>query len=283
MNSIELLQQVLEYIEIHLEDDLSINTIAKVHYVSASHLHRLFATLSSYSLKEYIKKRRLSCAALALVETNEKVMTIALKYGYESYEGFSRAFKRFYNCAPLTFREDNMHIELLPRLYVKRVICKGGAIYMLSMATMDGHVLEEEIGKSSQYVMAADIDHFMQYNEQYGYAGGDKVLAEAARRIETSLEEGMQWHRIGGDEFVIITHTDDLEVVKNVAERIIETGKEAFRLDEAAVYFQMSLGIVRVYQTQEEASGKRKQTMELVSEALCRAKQEGRNTYHIRE
>lgn len=116
------------------------------------------------------------------------------------------------------------------------------------------------------YIICIDIDHFASYNELYGRAGGDIVLAEAAHRIEKNLLDHMTFYREGGDEFVVMTHTTDLEKVKLVAEKIIEAAGETITINNQKVIFEMSLGIGRM--TTNEAE-----------EAMISAKHSGRNCY----
>ena len=93
------IQRAIEYIEEHLEDEIDYQEVAKCAYSSNYHFQRVFGILSGVTLGEYIRLRRLSCAAQDLLR-GEKVLSVAVKYGYESSESFSRAFFRFHGCLP---------------------------------------------------------------------------------------------------------------------------------------------------------------------------------------
>ncbi|MGI6357074.1 MAG: AraC family transcriptional regulator [Bacillota bacterium] len=93
------LNHVVDYIEQHLTEDLSLETIASYAGVSDYHFRTVFFHLSGMTLSEYIKQRRLSEAGKDLLQ-GEKVTDVALKYGYQSMDGFSRAFKQWSGVLP---------------------------------------------------------------------------------------------------------------------------------------------------------------------------------------
>ena len=93
------LNQVVEYIEDHLTDDLSLDVIAEFAGVSDYHFRKVFFYLSGLTLSEYVKNRRLSEATLDLLN-GEKVTDVAFKYGYQSLDGFTRAYKKWSGYLP---------------------------------------------------------------------------------------------------------------------------------------------------------------------------------------
>lgn len=88
------LNDVINYIEDHLTDELSLESISKYAGVSDYHFRKMFYYLSGYTLSEYVKNRRLSEAGMDLLQ-GETVTDVALKYGYQSVDGFTRAFKKW--------------------------------------------------------------------------------------------------------------------------------------------------------------------------------------------
>ncbi|RCH54765.1 AraC family transcriptional regulator [Mucilaginibacter hurinus] len=93
------LNQVIDYIEEHLTDELSPEMIADYTGVSDYHFRTVFFHLSGLTLTEYIKNRKLSEASKDLL-TGEKVTDTAFKYGYQSVDGFTRAFKKWGGALP---------------------------------------------------------------------------------------------------------------------------------------------------------------------------------------
>lgn len=93
------LNDVIDYIEDHLTDDLSLEIISEYAGVSDYHFRKIFFYLSGLTLSEYIKNRRLSESSMDLLN-GEKVTDVALKYGYQSMDGFTRAFKKWSGFLP---------------------------------------------------------------------------------------------------------------------------------------------------------------------------------------
>ncbi|EMS72835.1 AraC family transcriptional regulator [Ruminiclostridium cellobioparum] len=93
------LNHVIEYIEEHLTDDLSLEIISEYAGVSDYHFRQIFFYLSGLTLSEYVKNRKLSEASMDLLH-GEKVTDVALKYGYQSMDGFTRAFKKWSGFLP---------------------------------------------------------------------------------------------------------------------------------------------------------------------------------------
>ncbi len=93
------IQRAIDYIEDHLDDDIDYTEVAKCAYSSSYHFQRVFSILCGITLGEYIRNRRLSRAIGDLL-AGEKVLDVAIKYGYESSESFSRAFNRFHGFLP---------------------------------------------------------------------------------------------------------------------------------------------------------------------------------------
>jgi len=93
------LNHVIDYIEEHLTDDLSLEVISEYAGVSDYHFRKIFFYLSGLTLSEYIKNRKLSEANKDLLN-GERVTDVAFKYGYQSVDGFTRAFKKWCGFLP---------------------------------------------------------------------------------------------------------------------------------------------------------------------------------------
>jgi AraC family transcriptional regulator len=93
------LNQVIDYIDVHLTDDLSLENISDYAGVSDYHFRTVFFHLSGMTLNEYVKNRKLSEANKDLL-SGEKVTDVAFKYGYQSVDGFTRAFKKWCGFLP---------------------------------------------------------------------------------------------------------------------------------------------------------------------------------------
>lgn len=98
------IRTAVEYIETHLEDDISVQDIADRLFISPFFLQRSFAVMTGYSIGQYLRSRRLYQAAVDLKETDDKVLDIALRYCYDTSESFTKAFSRFHGATPSQVR-----------------------------------------------------------------------------------------------------------------------------------------------------------------------------------
>lgn len=100
MDTIAILQEVLEYIDGHVTDELSVGLLAKRAGFSPWHFCRVFQWGVGYSVMGYVRSRRLAFAAHEL-GTGRRILDISLEYGFETHSGFSRAFRRRFGCPPI--------------------------------------------------------------------------------------------------------------------------------------------------------------------------------------
>lgn len=100
MKLIENMNNVINYIEENLEKNIDYDIAAQKAMCSKSHLQKMFIAITNVSISEYIRRRRLSLAAFDLQNTNLSILDIALKYGYNSADSFSRAFKSLHGITP---------------------------------------------------------------------------------------------------------------------------------------------------------------------------------------
>ncbi|MBE5779367.1 MAG: helix-turn-helix domain-containing protein [Clostridiales bacterium] len=112
MNYYERIQRSIDYIEENLLEELTLERCAREAYMSLSGYHRMFLSVVGYNVKEYIRLRRLTMAAEELTRANHSVMDVAMKYGYESADSFSRAFKSRMGILPSRLK----NASLLPEM-----------------------------------------------------------------------------------------------------------------------------------------------------------------------
>lgn len=107
MNYYERIQKSIDYIESNLENKIDISFSAQTAYMSLSNFYRMFFALTGYTIKEYIRLRRISLAAIELQRDNTCLIDIAVKFDFESTDSFSRAFKRVTGILPSDYRKQN--------------------------------------------------------------------------------------------------------------------------------------------------------------------------------
>ncbi|WP_270844896.1 AraC family transcriptional regulator [Thomasclavelia ramosa] len=116
MEWIERLNTTIEYIENHLTEKIYYEQLAKIAGCPSYHFQKTFLYMTNISLSEYIRKRRISLAAVDLQTGEDKIIDIALKYGYESPTAFNRAFQAVHGIAPSLVRKKNVQIKSFPAL-----------------------------------------------------------------------------------------------------------------------------------------------------------------------
>ena len=125
MNWSETISRAIDYIENNLTSDISIDDIAKQLYISSFYFQKGFSIVCGYSVGEYIRNRKLSLAAYELLHTDSKIIDIALKYGYDSPDSFTKAFTRFHGIAPKFARKKSAKLVLFNPLIIK-ITVEGG-------------------------------------------------------------------------------------------------------------------------------------------------------------
>ncbi len=119
--------EALRYIEENLTGELEIAKIAEKAYLSGFYFQKIFHVLCGFTVGEYIRSRRLSAAAQELTTTDIKVIDLALKYGYDSPDSFTRAFTRFHGVSPSEAREKGSRLRSFAPLKIKLTL-EGGTM-----------------------------------------------------------------------------------------------------------------------------------------------------------
>lgn len=125
MDWLSCLRQGISFVESHLMDDINADDVADDVHVSTFYLQKGFHIMTGYTIAEYIRNRRLYLAALELVSTKDKVIDIALKYGYDNSGSFSKAFARFHGAAPMQIRRDASQVKTFLPLKISIKISGG--------------------------------------------------------------------------------------------------------------------------------------------------------------
>lgn len=123
---IKAFDRVVEYIEQHINENISLETLADIANSSKYHFHRLFKEYFRESISDYIKKRRLTYAAYQLVDTKKKITDIALEMNYSTLGSFTRAFTKKFKITPAEYRKKNLlyPYQVTPKLSLERLIHK---------------------------------------------------------------------------------------------------------------------------------------------------------------
>lgn len=106
MNYYERIGRSIEFIENNLDEDFSVEDAAAEAYMSVSNFYRMFISIAGFTAKEYVRRRRLACAASELEsDPKAKVLDLAIKYGYAGADAFTRSFKKEFGITPSSVRK----------------------------------------------------------------------------------------------------------------------------------------------------------------------------------
>ncbi|BBH24475.1 hypothetical protein Back11_58200 [Paenibacillus baekrokdamisoli] len=109
MEAVKAVQNAIDYMEEHLDEHVELEQIAAIAYMSVPSLYRVFYTMTGHPLKEYIRKRRTSQAAILLRQTKLPIVDIAITCGFESYQAFTKSFKKLVGLTPGTYRDASLY------------------------------------------------------------------------------------------------------------------------------------------------------------------------------
>lgn len=124
MEWIERLNDAISYIEKHLTDEIDYEKLGQIACCSSYHFQRMFTYMAGIPLSEYIRRRKMSLAAVDLQEKGAKVIDMAGKYGYSSPTAFNRAFQSVHGIAPSAVKSEGVSIKSFPPITFK-ITVKG--------------------------------------------------------------------------------------------------------------------------------------------------------------
>ena len=191
MDWITGMQKAIDYIEANLTEEIDYEKVAAESFSSSYHFQRVFSILCGYTLGEYIRLRRLSLAGVELANGKDKVIDIALKYGYDSPDSFAKAFQKFHGITPSQARADGNTLKSFSRLSIK-ISLEGGS-------TMNYRIEEKD-----EMILTG-------YKRRFSGIPGERMEQEKEMYVKTRpLQYILQG--LSGDvvkNFDIITNIDD--------------------------------------------------------------------------
>ena len=204
----ECISKAISYIEDNITEELTMEDIAKQAMISPFYFQKGFALLCGFTVGDYIKKRRLTLAGSELVSSERKIIDIALKYGYESPDSFTKAFTRFHGATPSSVRKGETMIKSFASLKIK-LILEGGF-------TLDYKIVKKDeftiigVSKVCKYEEAAtEIPKF--WADYYQTGKSDLVCS----MYGVSIDENM-----GSNEFEYLI-ADNYTPIEEIAEGFI--------------------------------------------------------------
>ncbi|GFR38796.1 AraC family transcriptional regulator [Insulibacter thermoxylanivorax] len=193
------LNQVMDYIEQHLTEEISLEEISRYAGVSDYHFRKIFYYLSGMTLSEYIRNRRLSEANKDLLN-KESVTDVAYKYGYESIDGFTRAFKAWSGFLPSEVAKTGVS-KMFPKLSFY-IDVKGGQ-------SMDYKIVEMPAFKFAGVSKRVPMQ----------FEGVNQAIVDLANSITQEKREAMHaLQNIEPREIVNVSYEHDYQFMKDEGE-----------------------------------------------------------------
>lgn len=147
MEWMEIIGNSIQYMEDHITENITVEDVAKGVGVSSFYFQKGFSMLCGFSVSEYIRNRRLALAGNDLLVTDEKIIDIAMKYGYDSPDSFTKAFTRFHGVTPTSVRKDV-------------VLLKSFAPLKIKISLEGGYLMDYKIVKKEAFTVIANAKTF---------------------------------------------------------------------------------------------------------------------------
>lgn len=226
MDWIQGIQNAINFIEEHIGEKIDYEELAKTAYSSSYHFQRVFGIMCGITIGENIRRRRLTLAGNDLLTSNETVTEIALKYGYNTPESFSRAFRQFHGIKPSQVKKARS-LNTFPRLSV--IIDSNG-----------GNTLKCSVREQPKMILVGYKKRFT------GVPYGDERTKQEEEFITTTRAK--QWLLLGAscnysNDYCIVTNINDYGYDFYIAYELDEwTRKELYNPNTTGVDFIKTLG-----------------------------------------
>ena len=203
MQWLESIGVAIDYIETHITEDITIHDIAREACISPFYFQKGFSMICGYTVAEYIRQRRLTLAGSELVSTDNRIIDIAMKYGYDSPDSFTKAFTRFHGATPTAVRKDGAMVKSFASLKIN-ISLKGGYLMDYKIVEKDAFTVMGVERKFQYDTCKQEIPKF--WAEHYESGKGQTVCGMYGVNVDESM---------GNDEFSYMI-ADDYNPVKSV-------------------------------------------------------------------
>lgn len=225
------MQKAIDYIEANLTEEIDYEKVAAESFSSCYHFQRVFSILCGYTIGEYIRLRRLSLAGAELAGGKEKVIDVALKYGYDSPDSFTKAFQKFHGITPSQARSDGKMLRSFSRLSIK-ISLEGGSTMNYRIEEKDEMILtgykrrfsgvpgDRECQEEDMYVNTRVFQYILQglsgdFETNYDIItniGDDGYDFYIAKQLTEYLRNNLSKSSVLGEEFA--RHFENITIPK---------------------------------------------------------------------
>lgn len=240
MNIYQALNKVISYIEENLDQEIDYNHIAKIMGTNKDTAKRLFFLTTNISLSKYIKKRRLSKAAYDIECGKDKLINIALKYGYENPSSFSRAFKSFHGKLPSDIKS-SFNFTNFPPLVFKEIDYSYELKYTIK--NLDTFILYGlYISVDTNKISEEATNFWYEFNKNYK----DSLKYGIVVYDQNNINKGQYWiclpYKFKNSKKIIINHSKYMSVICNSKEasEISKLSKEVYKRNLPATDYKLT-------------------------------------------
>lgn len=159
MDWLNAMNNAVEYLEANITEKIDIEKVAKIALSSTFHFQRMYHMITGVTIAEYVRRRRLTLAAQDIL-SGEKVIDVAYKYGYETPESFTKAFRKMHGISPSAAREPGTNLNAYPKLSF-HISIKGDKNMNYKMIEKESFAI---IGKQKK-ITAVNGENFKQVPE----------------------------------------------------------------------------------------------------------------------
>jgi AraC-like DNA-binding protein len=176
------MKKMLDFVEENITENLSLSKLANEFHFSPYYCSVMFHRYFGETMKSYVRRRRILCAAKELEGTNNRMIDIAIKYGYSSQEAFSRAFSRIIGMSPTRFRENSLPFAM----YQKGNPNKGEAVMKNETIRNIQRHIEKEYPLKTLHILngLCMLESFQEHN----------LMSETAMYVP--FNEAMCWGKV---------------------------------------------------------------------------------------
>lgn len=180
----DAIRKGIEYIEKNITEDITAEDVACHVDMSSFYFQKGFSMLCGYTVMEYVRKRRLALAGGELATTDAKVIDVALKYRYESPDGFTKAFTRFHGISPAMLQKKNATIRTFAPLKIE-ISLKGGYLMDYKIVKKDSFTV---LGASKKFKYETCKDEIPAFwKEHYEKGNGRYVCGMFGVNIDEKM------------------------------------------------------------------------------------------------
>lgn len=218
MNYTTTINKVIDYIEENLEEKLELKQLAEIANISPYHFHRVFSRETGEKVNDYIIRRRLTQASFDLHDTDDSLINISLRYGFDSPQSFSRSFKKLFKQSPLNYRKGHIvNIDVVTtqinysgeEIFKYKIIEKGElnlAGYEITIKNHEKELTEISFLFDQIYDSLNNKELIPIENAMYMYLIGERVFLGVPACFTYNLNKNIVKQYIPPKKYIVFEH-----------------------------------------------------------------------------